>query len=222
MAVEITRTRIVMRSAAASPDQLLAAIIAGGRSSRFGTPKPFALLRGRSLVEWVRDALAPVDTDPIVVANEPRLFEPFGLRVIADDVPGGGPITGIIMALETAAGEGLRGAVCVGSDTPFIPAGLILELAVIWARSPDRAAAAAGPAGIEPLCAIYPVSALGTLRDRRAAGLRSLREAVLDLEPVLLDGDRLARFGDPTSLFLNINTVDDLARADRIATLALG
>jgi len=205
-----------------APRLLLAAILAGGRSSRFGAPKAQARLRGRALVEWVHEAVSPVDPDPIVIASEARLLEPFGLRVIGDDLPGGGPLTGIIVALEAAVEAGRRGALCVACDTPFIPPALVREMAAIWADSPDRAVAAAGPAGIEPLCAIYPVSALPALRDRRESGRRSLRDALSALHPVLLDGDRLARFGDPTTLFLNVNTIDDLACADRLATLALG
>gem|GEM_PF-57429 len=219
-----TRTRIAVHEPALTPPPRapLAAILAGGRSSRFGAPKAQALLRGRALVEWVRDAVSQVDPGPIVVGSEARLLESFGLRVIGDDVPHAGPLTGIIVALEAALEAGRTGALCVACDTPFIPPALIRELAAIWTGSPDRAVVAAGPAGIEPLCAIYPVSALPALRDRREAGLRSLREAVSALDPVLLDGDRLARFGDPTTLFLNVNTIDDLARADRLATLALG
>ena len=72
------------------------------------------------------------------------------------------------------------------------------------------------PRGVEPLCAAYgPACGGGTAAslaagDLRAIGFhRAVRVGRLPLEAV-------RRLGNPARLFFNINTADDLARADAL------
>ncbi len=70
-------------------------ILAGGRSSRFGSDKARALLRGQPLI--VR--LAQRVTGPVTVVAK-RSYEDLGLRTIPDIHPDRGPLAGLYAALR--------------------------------------------------------------------------------------------------------------------------
>lgn len=80
-------------------DKLPLYILAGGRSSRFGSDKARAELGGRPLVRRIADALAPV-ADPVrVVAGPPGGYADLGFVTIADRRPDLRPLAGLEMAL---------------------------------------------------------------------------------------------------------------------------
>jgi molybdopterin-guanine dinucleotide biosynthesis protein A len=43
-----------------------------------------------------------------------------------------------------------------------------------------------------------------------------MREAVAELDPYVIEEDRVARFGDPARIFFNVNSPEDLAAAERM------
>jgi molybdenum cofactor guanylyltransferase len=198
------------------PDPPLAAIVAGGRSTRFGSPKALAELRGRTLLDRVREALSLVDAAPVLIADDEAAFHEFGLRIRPDAVPGSGPLGGIIAAIEWARSEGRFGALCVACDTPLLPAALLRHLAVRARVSAGRIVVAEGPDGLEPLCAVYPAAAAGPLRARLQRRERVLHAAIRALDPVVVGLDEISGFGDPHSIFLNVNTPGELTRAERL------
>lgn len=75
---------------------MLGAILAGGRSSRFGSDKAVQLHQGRALLDHARAALAPYCTEVVVCGRDwPGLGR-------LDDLPGPGlgPLGGICAALQ--------------------------------------------------------------------------------------------------------------------------
>ncbi|WP_368077242.1 molybdenum cofactor guanylyltransferase [Sphingomonas faeni] len=96
-------------------------MLAGGRSSRFGSDKARAMFRGRTLSEHARDLLVPyVDTAVIVGRDGP----------IAD-LPGPdlGPLGGIAGALSYAGERGFTSVLTIACDMPVLPDGLLAALA---------------------------------------------------------------------------------------------
>jgi molybdopterin-guanine dinucleotide biosynthesis protein A len=202
-----------------SPAELpLGVILAGGTSARFGSPKALARLGGRAVAERVRDALAAVIPDPVAIANDPRAVAGLGVPVRPDLVPGGGPLSGLHAGLRWAEERGRRGILCVACDMPFLSVRL---LEAILARS--RASGADGVVpesgsrhGFEPLCAWYGIPALAEIEARLRRGpapVGDLRDA-LALEILPLADVRAC--GDPDTLFLNVNRMADLRRAEAI------
>jgi len=100
---------------------VLGAVLAGGRSSRFGSDKAAATLGGRSLVALAAAALAPF-VDDVVVIGEAHGGLP--------DLPraGLGPLGGIAAALDHAASRGVRCVLTIGCDMPTVPPELIEAL----------------------------------------------------------------------------------------------
>ncbi|WP_260580446.1 molybdenum cofactor guanylyltransferase [Sphingopyxis sp. PET50] len=121
----------------------LGAVLAGGRSTRFGSDKAVAMLAGRSLLDHALAALRP-HADAVVVAG--RAFD--GQPPIADwSAPGMGPLGGIAGALRYAADAGFDQLLCIPVDCVRLPNGLraLLEPAPAYLES-------------QPVIGLWPVS----------------------------------------------------------------
>jgi molybdopterin-guanine dinucleotide biosynthesis protein A len=104
--------------------KVLGAVLAGGRSSRFGTDKALAQWEGRSLLDHAVTLLEGVCTR-VVVCGRPSEGE----RMIADRPEAGlGPLGGLNAALHLARELGLASVVSIGCDTPIIPATVLNTL----------------------------------------------------------------------------------------------
>ena len=101
--------------------RLLGAVLAGGRSSRFGSDKALALLAdGRTLLEHAAAAVAP-HVEAVVVCG--RTAE--GMTGLADrPAPDMGPLGGLNAALHHAVSQGYDAVLTTGCDMPLYPAAL--------------------------------------------------------------------------------------------------
>lgn len=75
-------------------------ILAGGKSSRFGSDKARVVLNGERLIDHVYKLLKPVVSDFTVVADRPDKYADLGLHTIGDLKPGLGPVAGLQTALN--------------------------------------------------------------------------------------------------------------------------
>jgi len=194
-----------------------AAIIAGGPARRLGgATKPLLELAGQAVADRQLAVLRPIFPRVYVVANDPAPWRARGVEVVPDRVAGAGPLAGLSAALE-AAGDAAA-VVCLAGDLPFLSPGLLLALRD---RAPEADALAPRPAGrAEPLCARYAVRARVVIDARLAAGKLALHELLTALSTVWLDDAALAAL-DPDGLsFVNLNTPDDLRRAEELARRA--
>ena len=168
--------------------------------------------------ERILDRLAGTLTEalgspPLLVANAPdaRLWRP-DLCVVADVRPGLGSLGGIYTAVvETPAP-----VVAVAWDMPFVSAELIRALADGLAEHDAVLPESGGRRGVEPLCAAYgpacrdAIGATLDAGDLRAIGFHPrIRLGILPLSEI-------RRFGDPELMFFNVNTADELARAEAL------
>ncbi|HEX8319940.1 molybdopterin-guanine dinucleotide biosynthesis protein B [Longimicrobium sp.] len=198
----------------------LGAILAGGASRRFGAPKALAPVGGWRIVDRVRGALSQVGDPVVIIANDASLFADLDLPIRPDDVPGLGALGGIRTALRWAMEMGRTGALVVACDMPFVSAALLRALS-------DHAASAdvdavvpesGGRRGIEPLCAWYSVRCLPEVDRMLADGERQAFRLADRVRADRIPIGEVRRIGDPGILFLNVNTVDDLRAAERIAS----
>jgi molybdenum cofactor guanylyltransferase len=81
-------------------------ILAGGRSSRFGSDKARAELMGRPLIVRVAQAVEQFASRITVVADRQEKYQDLGLATIADLRPGLGPIAGLQTALHDVGDPG--------------------------------------------------------------------------------------------------------------------
>jgi molybdopterin-guanine dinucleotide biosynthesis protein A len=167
---------------------------------------------GERILDRLAGAMADaLGTPPLLVANAPLAasWRP-DLRVVPDVRPGLGALGG----LYTAVCETPAPVVCVAWDMPFVSAGLVRTLAAGLARADAVLPQSGGRRGVEPLCAAYgpacreAIAASLDAGDLRAIGFHQrVRVSILPLSEVRL-------LGNPDLLFFNVNTADDLARAD--------
>lgn len=190
-------------------------ILAGGQATRMGGgDKGLRLLGGQSLLARVEARLAPqVDQLALNANGDPARFANMGLPVIADSIEGfAGPLAGVLAGLDWAAAQGAETIVTAAADTPFLPCDLVPQLLfasegmthpLVLAATPDAKRGTAR----HPTFGLWPV----TLRDDlRAALAGGLRKVVLWTQE---HGGREALFPQEDAFF-NVNTPDDLARAE--------
>jgi molybdopterin-guanine dinucleotide biosynthesis protein A len=195
------------------------AAIAGGQSRRYGSPKSFATVAGRTLIERVLEALRAASDEQVIIANDHDAYAHLGLPVRSDVLTGAGAVGGIHAALRHAEEHGCDGVVVLACDMPFPSAPLLREL-VAQARTEHADVAApesAGPRGIEPLCAWYATSCIAPIERAVARGDRRVIGFHEDVSVVVMSAADVARFGDPERLFLNVNTPEDRIRAQALA-----
>ncbi len=194
-----------------------AAIIAGGRARRLGgVVKPLIQVGGAAIADRQLAVLRPLFGRVIAVVADAADAAPWqarGIETFADAVPDAGPMAGVVAALGAAAPGGV---VCVAGDLPFLSSPL---LAVLRDRAPDADAVAPRMNGhVEPLCARYGARCLAELQARLDGGQLALHAVLEELaRTVWLEGDALAALDPGGRSFLNVNTPEDLSRADLMA-----
>jgi molybdenum cofactor guanylyltransferase len=187
-------------------EDVLGAILAGGRSTRLERPKATAPLGGRPLLEYPLRALESAALQTVVVAKRDTPLPPDAAPLWEEPDEPVHPLLGIVTALEQADGRAVLACAC---DLPFVSADLAARIAgdrahLVVPRTGER---------LHPLFARYTHGLLPALRE----ALRSeapLHEALVGLRPVILDEHDLRPFGDPGRLLFNVNTPDDLERAE--------
>jgi molybdopterin-guanine dinucleotide biosynthesis protein A len=196
-------------------------ILAGGAASRYGgLPKGLERVGGRRIIDRVADVLRDVTDDLLLVANDPAAggWLP-GVPVQADIVPNAGGLGGIHAALHRARSP----VVIVAWDMPFVPAPLLSRLRIMG-DSADVAVPESDSSrrGVEPLCAYYSPACLPFVEQSLRDGDLRVVGFHANVRVARLPADAVSAFGDPELLFMNVNTPDDLARAEAHAATAHG
>ncbi len=185
-----------------------AAIVAGGRASRFGgRDKSRLIVEGRSIIFRQVDVLQRVADEVVVIGPDPTRFAGLGLRTYPDRLPDSGAIGGVYTALDVAAADRV---IVVACDLPFLQADVLLRLVELAAAGDG--AWVRGTRGIEPLLACYRREARGLIRQEIEAGRLQLAHLGSVLQMAELEEVELRRFGSPDRLLANINSPDDYAR----------
>jgi molybdenum cofactor guanylyltransferase len=184
-------------------------IIAGGRSVRFGGEKAAALLEGKPLLMWAVRRLmrscAAVAVNTRAGTQAEALAQAEGLPILYDAAGDAqGPLAGVKAALAWAKGLGARSVAVSPCDAPFLPDDLFERL--IEAAG-SGAAMAETADGHQPLCALWPVSALAKVTEALADGGHPATWRMLESI-----GAKRVRF-HPPEVFANLNTREDLAAA---------
>lgn len=208
--------------------QPLGVILAGGLATRMGGGDKGRLqVGGESLLARVVDRIAPQVAGLALNANgDPQRFDDLGLPVIADTIDGfAGPLAGVLAGLDWAAEQGASSIVTVAADTPFFPQDLAERLLaaaegqrypLVLATTPrtgEEALKSGGGRRVNrhPTFGLWPTE---LREDLRGALQNGLRKVVLWTDQ---HGGREALFeAEPFDPFFNVNTPEDLARAEAL------
>ena len=199
--------------------QPLGVILAGGQARRMGGGDKGRLMLGeRSLLSHVIARLEPQVAELALNANgNAARFADTNLPILADSVGGFvGPLAGVLAGLDWAFEQGADTIVTAAADTPFFPCDLVPRLMMAGDDMAHPLVLAATPdpergRNRHPTFGLWPVALRDDLRRALENGLRKVvlwsdqhdaREAMFAAKPF-----------DP---FFNVNTPDDLARAEEL------
>jgi molybdopterin-guanine dinucleotide biosynthesis protein A len=180
-------------------------VLAGGQGRRMGgVDKGLQLLRGKPMVAWVLERLAPQVSEILVNANQNlEAYARFGYRVVPDALGGfAGPLAGLHAGLA-AASHPL--AVTVPCDSPFLPLDLVVRLRSALGAN-DLAVAKTGEQP-HPVFSLVRRAVLGHLSEFLAGGGRKIDAWYASLKVVEVP------FDDEADAFRNINTREELKDA---------
>jgi len=186
-----------------------AAILAGGRATRFGGRDKSALVVGGiTILERQIAALASVSDDLLLVgaARDAR-----DARAIPDLVAGCGPLGGLQAALTAARHDRVFVVAC---DMPHVEAPLVRHLAAL-AGDAD-AVVPRTERGYHPLCAVYARGCLAAVTRHLAERRFRMADLLASLRVRVVETADLEAFGDPQRLLANVNTPAEYAGVEAL------
>jgi len=187
-----------------------AVLLAGGKSSRFGTDKALAKIDGIEL--WRRQisllrALGPQEI--LVAAAEPPIWIEDQLQFVRDAMPSAGPLSGVAAALRECATSHL---LVLAIDLPQMTTDFLQSL--IDLRSETCGSVPKRNGFFEPLVAIYPQSCRALADRQLRVGKLMMQDFVNTALEANLIVVRNVRPGEEL-FFTNVNTPDDLLSIPR-------
>lgn len=190
----------------------LGVLLAGGLGSRLRArlPKALVMLGGETLLVRARRTLDAV-CDEVVVCAPVEVAITLGIPGLIRDADGGsGPLAGIVTGLAARPHDR---AVVLGVDFPLMRPG---TLTALLDRLGDHDAAIAEPGGApQPLAAAYGRTAAAKLVAEWEGGERSILAAARRMDTLWVDEPELREVEGGSGVFLNVNTPDDLERAEK-------
>ena len=180
-------------------------VLAGGQGRRMGgVDKGLKPLRGRPMVQWVLERLAPQVAEVLINANQNLdAYAAFGHRVVSDGIGGfAGPLAGLQRGLAEASHDQV---VTVPCDSPFLPLDLVARLHSELERTESDLAVAKTGDQPHPVFCLCHRNLLPHLTAFLAGGGRKIDAWYAALKVVEVP------FDDEVDAFSNINTREELA-----------
>ena len=197
------------RRAADSKTRVTGVILAGGMARRMGgVDKGTVPLAGRPMIEYVIGALRPqVDRLLINVNRNRESYAKYGCPLIADSGEGFlGPLAGIAAALERSPDPLVLTVPC---DGPWLPSDLFRRLNARLEQTGAPLCVAHDGKRIQPVFGLFRATLLPEIRAFLGSGERRL------LDWIHAQAFAWADFSDRPEAFVNVNTPEERARAER-------
>lgn len=172
---------------------ILGAVLAGGKSSRFGSDKALAEIGGRSLIELATHQLSKWCDYVVVIGREDA-----PVHSLPDwPEPGLGPLGGLAAALRFAQSKGFETILSVGVDSVALPANLPGLLGTAPAYIADQ-----------PVVGLWRAEHCNDVaRILRSDGRKSMMSLAQSVRAKVVKLDSSTH---------NINTPDDLKRVSKV------
>ena len=180
-----------------------------------GEDKALRSFLGHPLIEHVRDRVAEVGDELIVITNRPDAYQFLDLPLYSDLIPNRGPLGGLYTALSVAT-HPLVGV--VACDLPFASPTLLNHLKTVLMETNVDAALPSTESGLEPLHAVY----------RRVTCLPHVKKALEDdvwrmigwhdkADVKILSPAETRQHIEHPQVFWNINTPEEFDKAEQEA-----
>lgn len=189
-------------------------VLAGGKSKRMGMDKRLVMFSGMNLLELSIKRLKAITEEVLVVIGEKENLDIEDARFVLDVEKDRGPMVGIFSGLyEMKNPYGL----VTPADSPLLTIeflNYLKENAIGYDVTVPR-----WKRRIEPLIAVYSKNLLPTMKEwikkeKNSAPHLFVQETNLRVR--FIEEEEISKFGNPETLFLNINTEEDLKTAKRV------
>lgn len=188
-------------------------ILAGGKSTRFGTDKAFIPIGDKYLIELILSQLQSKFKNIIISSNKPEMFKQLEVPVIKDVFQNFGPLGGIHSALVHSPTEFCFITAC---DMPFINLDMVEYLLNYYPKKEVLVPFAEGR--IQPLFAVYRKSLIPKIEEVLAGKYESkylaLHNFIKLVESEVVDVAK-EKFYTPLT-FYNINTIEDFEKVQNL------
>jgi molybdopterin-guanine dinucleotide biosynthesis protein A len=196
----------------------LGLVLAGGLARRMGGGDKVRIrIGGATILDRVLACLSAQCPRLAINANgDPGRFADTGLPVLADDVEGFvGPLAGVLAGLDFMATEapGIEWMLSVPGDCPFLPDDLVERLHQARRGVGTPLACARSGDWRHPVVGLWPLALRQDLRRALVdEGLHKIEAWTGRHGVAIADWPE-----EPVDPFFNVNTPEDVAKADRIA-----
>lgn len=188
-------------------EDITGVILAGGKSSRFGSNKAMAQFKGVRLIERVTGLLGSIFRRLIIITNTPLEYSYLKIPLFQDLVKGLGPVGGIYTGLDAIETDWAFFCAC---DMPFLNKGLVRYISGI--KNGYDAVVPKVDWKIEPLHALYSKRCLPALKklihDKEYQTIKSFN----DINVKFVEEDEIINFDPLLKTFLNVNRQDELEK----------
>lgn len=188
-----------------SIDGITGVILAGGKSSRFGSNKALAKFNDTPLIERVTGVLGRVFENLMIITNTPLEYSYLKIPLYQDLVKGLGPVGGIYTGLDALNEEWAFFCAC---DMPFINEGLVRYLASV--KEGFDAVVPKVDWKIEPLHALYSKNCLSAIKELIYNKEYQTIKAFDNINVRFVEEEEIRAFDPQLKTFLNVNKQDEL------------
>jgi FdhD protein len=182
-------------------------ILAGGKSSRMGSNKALLPYRGGRFIEAIHRQLAEIFAEVLLVTNNPEQYEFLPCRMVPDIFPDGGALADIHSGLCHSSNPAIFAVAC---DMPYLNSELIRHLA--GRADKESVLIPEGPAGLEPLHAVYGRECLAVIEETLISGEKRILSFFDRVKIIKIKTEQIASFDPAFASFSNINTPDEYFR----------
>jgi molybdopterin-guanine dinucleotide biosynthesis protein A len=196
-------------------------VLAGGRSSRMGTPKAELEWHGSTLLHRTAALLQRSVSGPVVVVAAPGQQLPplpAGVQLAFDPVEGRGPMQGVAVGLAAVV-KAADVAFVVSTDLPFLHPAYVHRVLAAFRATPVDVLLPFARGYRQPLAAAYRTGLAALIaklldegEDRPGQIYRHCEMRVVEEAELLVGGD-LARLDPDLDSVVNVNEPDDYAAA---------
>jgi len=190
-------------------------ILAGGQNSRFfGTNKALVRVEGKKILDHIHDVFRDIFHEIILVTNDPAQYLQWNVNIVTDIFPVRSSLTGIHTGLFYSSTPYAFFAAC---DIPFLKKELVETLVNAIEPGIDIVIPETSQ-GFEPLCAVYSKRCFKSLEAQLVENELKIQQVFQKVRVKRISEDILRKSDPDLRSFCNINTPDDLAKANNIAT----
>lgn len=194
---------------------LTVVIQAGGESQRMGRDKALVPFLGQPLVARVIARVGHLADEVIVTTNRPQALSFLELPLFEDVLPGRGALGGLYTALQAARHPQVAVVAC---DMPFVNPDLLAYARELLTRTPGAAVIPRTDYGTEPFHALYQREVcLPAIEAALEADLWRVDAWFKGVDIRFITGETLKKLDPHNLAFLNVNTPEELQRAEALA-----